>query len=323
MRDRFYLFFLMLHFTTGCVVSDEKPTVIVTGYTGGSVVLPCSCADPQSTTFTWEFAKGNQWIPVFEDEKYSGRSVLFHERSPTNLSLLISDLRMNDQGYYSCKTEPNTFTYVRLEVKGCNLVQNSWMFYVTGYSGGSVVLPCSCTELLAKPEHIQWIFFIGNKYKQIYPNEQIESYKNRVKLFNPNTPGNLSLQISALTTDDRGVYQCIVSSLQVVSFRLTVLHAEEKPRVHIISLTTHQPSHQTQELPPLQQSHHTPQYIYILVTVFPVVLLLAFLALSSRYGKDEVSCSDAVCVKTSSTTAHAQNDTLELPEYVNVNAKHA
>ncbi|XP_073672716.1 uncharacterized protein [Garra rufa] len=228
MRDHFYLFIFMLHFSTGCIVSNEQ-TIFITGYTGASVVLPCSCAHPQSTatTFSWEFQySDNRLIPVFEDEKYSGRRELFNERSPTNLSLLITDLRMNDQGYYRCTTEPNIITYVNLKVKGCDLVKNRRTVAVSGYSGGSVVLPCSCTELLAKPEHIQWTYFVENYYKEIYPNHQIESHKNRVKLFNPNTPGNLSLQISALTTDDRGVYQCFVSSQQLVYFRLTVLHAE-------------------------------------------------------------------------------------------------
>ncbi|XP_073672719.1 uncharacterized protein [Garra rufa] len=306
MRDRLYLFFFMFHFTTGCIISYVKQTVDITGYTGASVVLPCSCAHPQSTatTFSWEFQDSdNRWIPVFEDEKYSSRRVLFNERSPTNLSLLISDLRMNDQGYYSCKTEPNIITYVNLKVKGCDLVENRKTVKVSGYSGESVVLPCSCTELLAKPEQIKWTYFIQNEYKEIYPNEQTESYKNRVKLFNPNTPGNLSLQISA-TTDDRVEYQCFVSSQQVVFFRLTVLHAEDKPRVHIISLTTHQPSpsHQTQELPPAQQSHHTPQCVK---TIF-----LLFL-------QDEVAFSNVVYVKTSSTAAHAQN----VAGYVNTSAK--
>ncbi|KAF4099460.1 hypothetical protein G5714_019586 [Onychostoma macrolepis] len=195
-------------------------TIKITGYTGGSVVLPCSCADTQSTatTFIWEFQQQNQWFQVFQDVKYSGRRVLFNESSPTNLSLLISDLRMDDQGYYG-----------------------------------------------------------------------------------------------SLTTEDQGHYQCFVSSQQVVSFRLTVLHAEERPHVRIISLSTHQPSHQTQELPPSQQSHHTPQYVFILVAVFSVVLLLAFLALSSRYGEDEVACSDVVYVETTSPPAHAQNDPVELP----------
>ncbi len=109
---------------------------------------------------------------------------------------------------------------------GCDLVENRRTVVVTGYSGESVVLPCSCTELLAKPQQIQWMYLIENRYREICPNEQMENYKKRVKLLNPNTPGTLSLHISALTTEDQGIYQCLVPPQQVVAFRLTVLHAE-------------------------------------------------------------------------------------------------
>ncbi|XP_043075010.1 polymeric immunoglobulin receptor-like [Puntigrus tetrazona] len=322
MREHLYLFIFMLHFSTGCIVSDVDHTIDITGYTGASVVLPCSCPDSQSTdtTFTWEFQRGNRWIQVSEDEKYSGRLVLFNEHSPTNLSLLISDLRINDQGYYKCTTQTNSVTFVELKVKGCDLVKYSRTLVVTGYSGESVVLLCSCSELLAKPQQIKWVYFINNEYEEIYPNEQIENFKNRVKLLNPNTPGDLSLHISALTSKDQGHYQC-VSSQQVNSFSLKVLHDEE----HIISLSTPQPSHQTQERPSPQPSPQTSpqtlQNVFILVAVFSVLLLLAFLALSSRYGEDEVPCSDVVYVSTTSTPAHVQNDLAQLPEYANTKTK--
>uniref|UniRef100_A0A8C1GQZ7 Ig-like domain-containing protein n=1 Tax=Cyprinus carpio TaxID=7962 RepID=A0A8C1GQZ7_CYPCA len=346
MRDCLYLFLFMLHFSTGCIVSNEQQTIVITGYTGASVVLPCSCADPQSTvgTFTWHFQQGNQWIQVFQDEKYSGRLVLFDELSPTNLSLLISDLRTNDQGYYRCMTETNIFTDVVLNVKGCDLAENRRTVAVTGYSGESVVLPCSCTELLAKPEHIQWKYFKEHQYKEIYPNKQIENYKNRVKMFNPNTPGNLSLHISALTTEDQGDYQCVVSSQQVLTVRLRV---EEKTPVHTISLTTHQPSHLTQDSTTLQleliPQHHTPQFVFILLGVFCSVLFLALLAficwrcIGSRNAKkvttdgeelkreqdnqDDVMYSTVVHVKTASTPAHTHSDPAELTEYASINIK--
>ncbi|XP_050994175.1 uncharacterized protein LOC127182708 isoform X1 [Labeo rohita] len=355
MRDHLYLFIFMFHFSTGCIVSDERQRVKITGYTGGSVVLPCSCADSQSTatTVTWEFEQGNRWIQVFEDEKYNDRRVLFNEHSPTNLSLLITDLRMNDQGYYRCLTESNTFTDVDLNVKGCDLVEKGKTVAATGYSGESVVLPCSCTELLAKPEQIQWMYFIAVKYKEIYPNEQIKSYENRVKLLNSNTPGNLSLYISALTTEDEGDYQCYISSHQVVAIRLRVLHVEEKPHINTTSLTTHQPSHQTQDsstsqLQPTQlnitpNQHHTSYYVFILLGVFFSVLLLALLAFiwwrcrggrnekkattvaeeqkREQDNQDDVMYSAVAYVKTTSTPAHTHNDPAEFTEYARINVK--
>ncbi|RXN20373.1 junctional adhesion molecule-like protein [Labeo rohita] len=53
----------MLHFTDGCHVSDHMKNKEVTGYTGGSVLLPCSCTDPQSTvkTLRWYHQRENQW----------------------------------------------------------------------------------------------------------------------------------------------------------------------------------------------------------------------------------------------------------------------
>ncbi|XP_067249425.1 polymeric immunoglobulin receptor-like [Chanodichthys erythropterus] len=289
MRDHLYIFFFMIQFSSGCILSNERQTIEITGYTGGSVVLPCSCAHPQSTvnTFTWElFGSGGRWIQVFEDEKYSGRRVLFNESSPQNLSLLISDLRQEDEGMYRCKTEQSTS--IQLTVKGCDLVQNTKAtIAVTGYAGESVVLPCSCSELLAKPEQIQWMYIVEKAFKEIYPNEKSERHKNRVKLLNQTSPGNLSLHISALTTEDEGDYYCSVSS-QTVSYRLLVevTLRTEKPHIHTsISLSTLQPSHQTQELEPPQQPHDTSQYLLILVAVFPLALILTFLALSSRYAK--------------------------------------
>ncbi|XP_051746929.1 polymeric immunoglobulin receptor-like isoform X10 [Ctenopharyngodon idella] len=314
-------------------------------------MLPCSCARPQSTakTFTWQFnGGGKQWIPVFEDEKYSGRRVLFNQSSPQNLSLLISGLRMEDQGYYKCKTEQ--YTSIHLIVKGCNLVQNTEAtIEVTGYAGGSVVLPCSCSELLAKPEQIQWVYFVENTYKEIYPNEKTESHKNRVKLLNQTSPGNLSLHISALTAEDEGDYYCSVSS-QTVSYRLrvevslTVTLGTEKPHIHTsISLSTHQPSHQTQELPPPQQPHHTPQCVFILLGVILSVLLLALLAFTywrCRGGRnvkkvtrdeeelnreqdvmDDVTYSAVVHVKTAATPAHIERDLAEHTEYAPIKFK--
>ncbi|XP_067247357.1 polymeric immunoglobulin receptor-like isoform X2 [Chanodichthys erythropterus] len=342
MRDHLYLFFFMIQFSSGCILSNERQTIEITGYTDGSVVLPCSCAHPQSTviTFTWQFHRsGRQWIKVFEDEKYSGRRVLFNERSPQNLSLLISDLRQEDQGYYRCETKQ--YTSIHLTVKGCDLVQSTKaVIEVTGYAGESVVLPCSCSELLAKPEQIQWMYYVGNTYKEIYPNEKTESHKNRVKLLNQTSPVNLSLHISALTTEDKGDYICSVSS-QTVSYRL---HVEEKPHIHTsISLSTLQPSHQTQELEPPQQPHNTSQYVFILLGVILSVLLLALLAFiywrcrggrnvkmvtrdeeelnREQDNQDDVTYSAVVHVKTAATPAHIESDPAEHTEYAPIKLK--
>ncbi|XP_067249440.1 polymeric immunoglobulin receptor-like [Chanodichthys erythropterus] len=333
MRDHLYLFFFMIQFSSGCILSDERQTIEITGYTGGSVVLPCSCAHPQSTanTFTWElFGSGGRWIQVFEYEKYSGRRVLFNESSPQNLSLLISDLRQDDEGMYQCKTEQSTSIY--LKVKSCDLVQNTKATIpVTGYAGESVVLPCSCSELLAKPEQIQWMYYVEKAFKEIYPNEKSERHKNRVKLLNQTSPGNLSLHISALTAEDEGDYYCSVSS-QTVSYRLyvevtlrtekphihTVTLGTEKPHIHTsISLSTLQPLHQTQELEPPQQPHDTSQRGRNVKKVTRDEEELN----REQDNQDDVTYSAVVHVKTAATPAHIESDPAEHTEYAPIKLK--
>ncbi|XP_073711471.1 polymeric immunoglobulin receptor-like [Misgurnus anguillicaudatus] len=229
MRDCLYISLFMLHISAGCNLSNEGQRIDVIGYTGGSVLLPCSCDDPKSTvnTFTWETV--NVWKNVFKHEKYRGRLELFNKTSPANLSLLISDLREEDEGNYRC-TGPHrsshSFTDVFLTVKGCDLNRRTHTVYVTGYLGESVVLPCFCTEPLAKPDQLIWSFDIkSNNYEEIYPSEHIERYKNRRKLLYQTNPGNLSLHLSSLTKEDQGVYQCSVSN-GVIFIRL---HVEALP----------------------------------------------------------------------------------------------
>ncbi|XP_073711521.1 polymeric immunoglobulin receptor-like [Misgurnus anguillicaudatus] len=281
MRDCLCISLFMLHISAGCNLSNDQKTIVVTGYTGGSVLLPCSCDDPKSTvnTFTWGTATVNQMMNVFEHEKYRGRLKLFNETSPANLSLLISDLRKEDKGIYGCYSGPRSFTDVFLTVKGCDLNRRTHTVEVTGYLGESVVLPCSCTEPLAKPDQIKWKFIEINE--EIYPSEHSERYKNRRKLINQTTPGNLSLHLLSLTKEDQGDYQCYVSSNNYIYIRL---HVEEKPQVHTIYSSTHQPSQQTHELKTTQQpedtiTHQPHQYVVILIAVFVSVLLLAILAL--------------------------------------------
>ncbi|XP_073688513.1 uncharacterized protein [Garra rufa] len=218
----------VLHFTQGCDISGHNKLTKVTGYTGGSVLLLCSCTEPQSTvnTFSWiHYHKTeDQWIEVFKDKNYMNRLKLFNERFPANLSLLISDLRKEDEGDYTCHTT-STHTFVRVTIKGCDLDQNKQTIKVTGYSGGSVVLPCSCTELQAKPEQLTWTFTPlkpGINPEEIYPREQSERHTGRVKLLNENFPGKLSLQISNLSTEDQGEYRCSVSSQRHANIRLSV-----------------------------------------------------------------------------------------------------
>ncbi|XP_037393526.1 uncharacterized protein LOC108439572 isoform X6 [Pygocentrus nattereri] len=102
-----YLLLVAFHFNAGCSLSGEQSIKEVRGHTGGSVVLPCSCTDLQTKPqrVTWQVYRGKEWTEVFSADEYRDRLQQLNEESPANLSLLISDLREEDEGDYRCQTE--------------------------------------------------------------------------------------------------------------------------------------------------------------------------------------------------------------------------
>ncbi|MCJ8749982.1 hypothetical protein PDJAM_G00193790, partial [Pangasius djambal] len=94
--------------------------VVITRHKGGSVLLPCSCSDlhtrPQK--LTWETNRAGRLTEMLNDERYRGRLQLFNNISPANLSLLISDLREEDQGVYRCSAGLQEHREIWLYVKG-------------------------------------------------------------------------------------------------------------------------------------------------------------------------------------------------------------
>ncbi|XP_046730169.1 uncharacterized protein LOC124401771 isoform X2 [Silurus meridionalis] len=201
-----YLLSVVFHVAAGCDLSGDDNWLEITQLKGGSVLLPCSCSDLLSKpqTFTWMIFRTGRLTEMLNDEHYRGRLELFNNTSPANLSLLISDLREEDEGNYRCSTEKE-HRYITLYVKGCELVNKKEVVVVTGFTGESVVLPCFCTDLQDDPKTIKWELH----FQEIYP-EQTEQHKNRVKQVNKNPPGNLSLLISNLTKEDEGFYTCFV-----------------------------------------------------------------------------------------------------------------
>ncbi|KAI5617010.1 hypothetical protein C0J50_23263, partial [Silurus asotus] len=179
---------------------------------GDSVLLPCSCTDlhtkPQS--FTWKrYSHGRypyNWVQISpESEQYKDRLQLVNDQSSGNVSLLISHLTVEDGGVYRCNTE-SEYRDIRLTVEGCTL--NHETVYLTGFVGHFVLLPCSCSELQAKPQTLKWTFNEESNYNKIFPKDQTNHYTHRVQLINDHHPGNLSLLILHLTVEDEGDYRC-------------------------------------------------------------------------------------------------------------------
>nr|XP_055036203.1 polymeric immunoglobulin receptor-like [Misgurnus anguillicaudatus] len=229
-----------------------------------------TCTDPQTTVkkFTWR--RGPSWINVLQDKNYTGRLKLFNESSPTNLSLLISDLRKQDEGEYRCAVSSTEFRHFKITIKGCDLVNNTQTVEVIGRSGESVVLPCYCKELKTKPQQLTWTYSSltqsNTTPEEIYPSEQ--SHGGKIKLLNKSSPGNLSLRLSDLTTKHEGNYKCSVKSQQYINIRLKV---EEQT----INSQTHQTTLQN-------------PYVFALTSVFSLLLLtvLAVMIWKCRETRD-------------------------------------
>ncbi|KAK3506566.1 hypothetical protein QTP70_009897 [Hemibagrus guttatus] len=96
----------------GCDLSGDN-YLVINGHQGGSVLLPCSCSDlhAKPQTFTWEYYRTGFSTDVLNDELYRGRLQLFNNISPGNLSLLISDLRVEDGADY--RTKKRNFNKIR------------------------------------------------------------------------------------------------------------------------------------------------------------------------------------------------------------------
>ncbi|KAI5086620.1 hypothetical protein C0J45_23950, partial [Silurus meridionalis] len=209
---------------TGCrLEGNREMTIEITAYTGDSVLLPCSCTDlhtkPQN--FTWE-KYINTWVQISpESEQNKDRFQLVNDHSSGNLSLLISHLTVEDGGYYRCDTE-SEHRYIRLTIEGCTLNLNNETVEVTGYVGHSVLLPCFCSELQAKPQTFTWSIYKESNHNKIFPKDQTNHYTHRVQLFNDHPPGNLSLLISHLTVEDGGLYRCWINNNNYKYIHLTV-----------------------------------------------------------------------------------------------------
>ncbi|KAF5889421.1 polymeric immunoglobulin receptor-like, partial [Clarias magur] len=243
----FYLF-IFLHAAEGCFKNNVD--VSMTASSGGSVVLPCSCTDPQDkdTSFIWAYRKKgdiyNDIYPSDVKNRYSARVQRVNADTPGNFNMSISGLTVEDEGDYQCrdKNRPISFMTVHLSVEGSttrphgaskttfssqephgastttassspepgSCFKNNVDVSMTASSGGSVVLPCSCTDPQDKDTSFIWAYRKKGTttYNDIYPSDVKNRYSARVQRVNADTPGNFNMSISGLTVEDEGDYQC-------------------------------------------------------------------------------------------------------------------
>ncbi len=111
-----------LYVSTGCTLSETEREP-KSKYTGDSVLLSCSCEDPNTKPedFRWTHVESGTEVSN-ETQRYKHRVHMFHKTTPSNLSLLISNLTEDDQGTYRCTINHKTSADSRLIVKGEDVV---------------------------------------------------------------------------------------------------------------------------------------------------------------------------------------------------------
>lgn len=80
-------------------------------------------------------------------------------------------------------------------------------------------MPCSYSELQAKPPRITWTKFRDGQRPEII-STQSDLYKGRVNMFTENSPGNHSLLLSHLTSEDEEWYRCQISTVEIKEIQL-------------------------------------------------------------------------------------------------------
>ncbi|XP_053367090.1 junctional adhesion molecule-like [Clarias gariepinus] len=329
-----YLVSVVFHVAAGCTLSGDE-LIKITRRRGDSVLLPCSCSDLNRASdllkhqeTTWWTSRTERWTEVLNDEHYHGRLQMFNNTSPANLSLFISDLRVEDQGEYRCSTEKEDRD-IRLYVDGCELVKKTEVERVTVFTGESVVLPCVCTDIQDKPQGLKWKFIRNSHYQEIYP-KQTGHHRNRVKLVSNNSPGNLSLLISDLTEEDQGVYRCFVQAdrkdlrLSVKGRRVTSIHSNKTdrkpPSEQPQGKTTHStPASSSTTLEQGKEQTHTQLALIfcvcvLLFVILAVVALICWRCRGGRCGEKMITEGHQDCkIKQKSQT---------VPDAVYVNVMH-
>nr|XP_046167519.1 uncharacterized protein LOC124003374 isoform X3 [Oncorhynchus gorbuscha] len=190
------------------------------------------------------------------------RVELLNRRHPGNLSVLLSHLTQDDQGDYRCTIEDSDnwdiARDIRLYVKGCSLSDSNQLEIVRS-PGQSVLLPCSCNELQAKPHKLTW-----TKLSAI-PLTKRDLYRDRVAMFNTeSSPGNLSVLLSFITKEDQGWYRCTINNQDTRDIHITVEGTDT------VRTSGEAPSASSLQNNTIQ---------YVLMAVLPVILIIAGMAL--------------------------------------------
>uniref|UniRef100_A0A8C1SV34 Ig-like domain-containing protein n=1 Tax=Cyprinus carpio TaxID=7962 RepID=A0A8C1SV34_CYPCA len=221
------------------VISDDSLGFDVRGPSGplvvplgGSAILPCYVETPlEEVKVVWKRTDSETLVHLYQDgesrpeaqhKDYHHRAHFFTDQiQHGNFSLLLENVRAEDEGVYRCKVYSQQLADKTLvEIKHVELLIVSGSDRsVSAYDGEDVTLSCSVDSHIT-PEHIEevsWRKTDGDILVLLFQNNKTlsdssdERYRGRAELFTAEIPkGNFSLRLKSVRTEDKGVYMCHV-----------------------------------------------------------------------------------------------------------------
>ncbi|XP_051573067.1 junctional adhesion molecule-like isoform X2 [Myxocyprinus asiaticus] len=242
-RPSFYLFMKMgilycifmslLIITDGFVVKGPTDPLMVP--LGGSVVLPCYVDTPlpmENLEVEWRRSDSDTPVHLYQDgeskpevqqQDYHDRAHFFTDQiQHGNFSILLNNVRVEDEGTYRCKVFSNQDSDETLvQIKDIErLIVSGSRLSVSVYAGDDVTLNCSVDSHIT-PEEVSWkktdkdedgdLLVLLYQSNETLPESSHEQYMDRVEFFTDEIPkGNFSLRLKSVRTEDKGVYMCQV-----------------------------------------------------------------------------------------------------------------
>ncbi|XP_034150349.1 polymeric immunoglobulin receptor-like [Esox lucius] len=211
---RILLIFTLLAFMTGCVTS-----FIVTGYSGGTVIIYCYYNIEEESNGKY-FCMGQNSLSCEEkirtrntsrEWNHRGRVSLFDNTGGNYIMVVIRQLTREDEGTYRCGVDkpdvPDSYTKVELEVKEDICCNKSLTEMV--YLGGEANIICNYQEEHEySPKYFCQERNDFKKCSNIISADSTSNQFGRFSLIDNRTEKRFTVTIRNLTEDDTGTYWC-------------------------------------------------------------------------------------------------------------------